>query len=152
MGNYLFTEFKAQYIPATLDFWLHTPGIGLGIGDEPESLAAFLVKNEGLSEVVLHSGQIIASLLCGTDGRRAYVYHVAVRPEYRGKALGRELVERCLARLKGRKLGKVHLFCFADNQAGLAFWDALHFENRSDVVVRSMVIDQPSCGAKTCIC
>ena len=80
---------------------------------------------------------IIGTILCGHDGRRGYIYHVTVALEYRGRGIGRLLVEKSLERLKVEGINKCHLFVFADNTIGNAFWTASGWTKREDIFVYS---------------
>src|SRR5687768_16369590 len=82
-----------------LSFWQNVPGVGLSDADTPEGMLANLRRNPGLSLVVRHEGRIVGAVLCGHDGRRGYLHHLAVAAEYRGQGIGKALVERCLCQL-----------------------------------------------------
>jgi len=150
--EFVYRPFLPEFFGQALELWKHIPGLGIGVGDDIPSLHRFADRNPGLSELVFSAAgphvvcpdcerpQLAGSLLCGHDGRRAYIYHVAVLPQFRGHGLGRVLVEHCLKKLAGKGLGKVHLFCFADNADGHGFWDSLGFARRNDILVRSMDI------------
>ncbi|WP_434006924.1 GNAT family N-acetyltransferase [Paenibacillus konkukensis] len=42
---------------------------------------------------------IVGTVLCGHDGRRGTLYHVAVAEEHRRKGIAKEMVERSLSLL-----------------------------------------------------
>ncbi|WP_242478653.1 GNAT family N-acetyltransferase [Rubrivivax gelatinosus] len=98
------------------------PGIGLSEADEPAALAAFLRRNPGLSFVAQDGGELVGTILCGHDGRRGLIHHLAVAPGRRRRGLGRALLDAALAALQAQGIGKCHLMVFADNAEGLAFW------------------------------
>ena len=102
--------------------WQTTPGVRLMAADSEASIAAFLARNPGMSFVCEGQGGLIGTAMCGHDGRRGFIYHVAVRPEHRGKRIGTELVRRCLDALVQAGIDKCHVFVVADNELGNAFW------------------------------
>lgn len=109
--------------PEALAFWKQIPGLGLSPADEPEALARFVARNPGLSFCACdEAGELVATVLAGHDGRRGFLYHVAVAPEYRGQGLSGALVGSSLAGLKAEGIGKVHVFVLADNTSGISFW------------------------------
>jgi len=113
----------AADIPAALALWRVTEGMGLGDSDRPERLAVFLDRNPGLSAVAEDSaGTLIGAVLCGDDGRRACLYHLAVQRERRKSGVGRALVAHCLAGLTARGIEKCNLFLLASNVEGERFW------------------------------
>ena len=130
------TMTKVDIEPA-LALWRATEGMGLSDVDVPERLAAYLQRNPGLSVVVEDDGRLVGAALCGHDGRRGFLYHVAVAKGYRGRGLGQALVQACLDGLAGTGISKCHLFVLAANEAGQAFWNHTGWARRGDVAVFS---------------
>jgi len=116
-------------------FWLAQPGVGLNESDEREPVLAFLARNPGLSVVVRDEGLVVAAVLCGHDGRRGYLHHLAVAPTHRGRGLGRRLVDGCLRQLQASGIPKCNVFLFVDNDEGRRFWQAVGFAQRADLRV-----------------
>lgn len=79
--------------------WQATEGVCFGHGDGPEDIAAYLRRSEGLSFVARENGTLVGAVLCGHDGRRGYLHHLAVATGHRGRGLGEALAEKCLAAL-----------------------------------------------------
>jgi ribosomal protein S18 acetylase RimI-like enzyme len=120
------------------DLWAATEGVGLSSADAPEAIAAYLARNPGMSFVAREaSGALVGAVLCGHDGRRGFLHHLAVRPECRGQGAGRALVERCLAALSAEGIEKCHIFVYRGNQAGRAFWEKLGWDERTTLVIMS---------------
>ena len=71
-----------------LEFWRSTPGIGIG-RDTDQSLKLFIEKNPSTCLVIRDNGRLIGTVLGGFDGRRGYIYHLAVDPDYRGKDMAK---------------------------------------------------------------
>lgn len=83
-------------LPEVLELWSRTEGVGLNESDSPAALGCFLARNPGLSRVVRDgdkTDKIVAAVLCGHDGRRDFLYHLAVMPAYRRQRHGKQLVE-----------------------------------------------------------
>lgn len=118
-----------------IELWRTTPGIGLGVGDEREGVAASLARNPGLSLVARRGEALVATVLCGHDGRRGSINHLAVVPAERGRGLGRELVARCLAGLAAEGIGKCNIVVYARNADGLSFWGAMGWTARDDLLL-----------------
>jgi len=125
-------------IGPALELWRRTEGMGLGAADSPEGLATYLQRNPGLSVVAEVGRRLAGTALCGHDGRRGYLYHVAVDNALRRQGLGRALVQACLDRLAGQGIRKCHLFVFSSNVAGMAFWERAGWTRRGgDITVFS---------------
>src|SRR5690348_16409898 len=81
--------------------WREAEGVGLSESDDRSGIEMFLQRNPGLSLVARNeTGEIIGAVLCGHDGRRGCLYHLAIARGHRRKGIGKSLVESCLARLR----------------------------------------------------
>jgi ribosomal protein S18 acetylase RimI-like enzyme len=118
---------------AVLTLWKKTEGIGLNESDTRPAIAAFLRHNPGMSAVAIAGGRVIGAVLCGHDGRRGYLHHLAVARRWRRRGLGRSLVEFCLGKLHAAGIPKCNLFLFSNNSAGKTFWRSLGWSVRSDL-------------------
>ncbi len=127
---------------AALHLWQETPGLALSEADSAADIGQFLSRNDGLSFVAEAGTELIGTCLCGHDGRRGFIYHLAVRHDCRCQGIGRALAERCLAQLKAAGIAKCHLFVLADNRQGLAFWEHIGFQGRADISICSCNIGQ----------
>lgn len=115
-------------------------GIGWRSADSPPALRRFLRRNPRLSLVATRDRQIIGCAFVGHDGRRGYLHHVAVDPDYRRSGVGRRLVALALQRLLAIGIEKVHCDVFRNNRAALRFWRATGWHRRGDLVRHSIVI------------
>ncbi len=93
-------EFSIDDYDAAVELWKRTEGIEIAEGDDKESVVQFLKRNPGLSRTAIDGSTVIGVSLCGHDGRRGHIYHLAVDPKYQGLGLGKRLVEECFARLR----------------------------------------------------
>jgi N-acetylglutamate synthase len=116
--------------------WEVTEGIGLSQSDTREAIALFLAQNPDLSAVAIDAeGALVGAVLCGHDGRRGCLYHVAVAASFRRRGIARALLERCFAKLAEAGIDKCNLFLYADNAAGAAFWEHNGWTRREDLRV-----------------
>ena len=123
MKDYSFRALKIDDYDAVYALWKQTEGMGLGESDTHEAIAAFLERNCGLSLVACDlQGQIVGAVLCGHDGRRGYLHHLAVARRFRQRGIGRELVAACQAKLSQAGIQKCNIFIFASNASGRQFW------------------------------
>jgi ribosomal protein S18 acetylase RimI-like enzyme len=129
-----------EIVPFTMDaydrviaLWQECEGVGLSHADSREGIAAYLARNPGFSFIAKENGSVVGAVLCGHDGRRGYLNHLAVRAEYRRRTIGRRLVERCLQALRDAGIQKCHLFVFNHNDDGLQFWKSLGWTPRDDL-------------------
>jgi ribosomal protein S18 acetylase RimI-like enzyme len=123
---------------AALHLWQQTPGVGLSEADSRDNIALFLERNPGSSFVAREGDAVVATILCGHDGRRGLIHHLAVAPAWRHQGLGRRLVQLGLAALKGAGIQKCHLVMFRDNADARAFWSRLGAEERVSLALFSI--------------
>jgi ribosomal protein S18 acetylase RimI-like enzyme len=111
-----------------------TPGVILRTADSRPAIERYLARNLGLSFVARRESQLVGCVMCGHDGRRGYLQHVAVDPAYRNGGVGRRLVQHCLDVLKELGIEKVHIDVLAENQAAQEFWQHLGWSRRDDLL------------------
>lgn len=112
----------AADIPAALALWASAEGVSIAEGDSPDELSAYLERNPRASQVAYKSGTLIGAVLAGQDGRRGFLYHLAVAPSSRGLGHGKELVGRSLSALETAGVRRVLILVARDNEEGRAFW------------------------------
>ncbi len=125
-----------------LALWQGSEGVGLSAADSREAIAAYLQRNPDLSMVVFVGASLVGAVLCGHDGRRGFIHHLAVAPAYRRRGIGSALVQSCLAKLRALGIGKCHLFVFHANESAQAFWRAQGWQVRHDILIMSRYIDE----------
>ncbi len=134
-------EFTMSYYEKVITLWRSCDGIGLSDADSKDNLSAYLKRNSSLSFVAENRNKVIAAVLCGHDGRRGYLHHLAVHPDFRHRGIGRSLVDKCIAALQRIGIQKCHLFIFNSNTAGIRFWEQIGWQYRRDIGVISKEID-----------
>lgn len=129
--------FTDDHIEDALRLWETMDTIGLSESDEPSLLSAFLRRNPGFSFVALDHDQVVGACLCGHDGRRGYIHHLAVDPRCQRRHLGSQLLDACLAALLAAGIQKCHAFVFRSNVYTELFWRPEGWERRDDLIVYS---------------
>jgi N-acetylglutamate synthase len=117
--------------------WKKAETIGYSSADEQEKIGAYLARNPGMSFVAKEKGTIVGAALCGHDGRRGYLHHLAVAQSHRKIGIGRKLADRCIRSLRDAGIEKCHLFVFHRNKDGKAFWEKIGWTPRTDIQVVS---------------
>ena len=129
--------FDIEDYDAVFELWLASEGIGLSDSDSAEGVARFLARNPGLSFVWEDDSRIVGAILCGEDGRRGYIHHLAVERLWRRKRIGERLVEASLAALGARGFLKCHIFVFDENLTALEFWRSDGWHDRAEIAMLS---------------
>ena len=125
------------------NLWAHTAGMGLNTTDDSkEGIAKYLARNPNTCFVAEDGGELAGVIISGHDGRRGYIYHTAVKEEFRRQGIGQELVSSALAALEQEGIHKVALVAFGKNKTGNLFWEKAGFTVRDDLVYRNKNIHE----------
>ncbi|MBE9168395.1 GNAT family N-acetyltransferase [Pleurocapsales cyanobacterium LEGE 06147] len=127
------TEMTIAHYDAVLKLMRRTPGVAVRSADSRVTTARYLERNPGFSFVALESGDVVACAMGGHDGRRGYLQHVIVLPEYRKRGIASELIERCLSRLESIGIFKTHIDVFVDNDLANEYWQRRGWMKRDDI-------------------
>ncbi len=131
------SEMTAEDYEEALALWKRCPGMGLSDADEKVPLTRFLERNPGLSTIARDGALLVGTCLCGSDGRRGYLYHLAVDPDYRRRGIGRDLVASVFVKLRDLDIHKCHIMVYGTNEVGLAFWQQDGWVTRPEIVLMS---------------
>ena len=107
---------------AALELWQQVEGIEIAEGDDREGVGQFLSRNPVLSRVATDGSTIVGVVLCGHDGRRGYIYHLAVNPAYQSRGVGKRLIDECLGSLRRTGVKRALILVAHDNPRGRNFW------------------------------
>ncbi len=122
--------------------WLATPGLGLNdIDDSRAGIEKYLLRNPGTCFVAETNGALSGVIMSGHDGRRAFIYHMAVAAQERSRGIGCKLLAASLAALAAEGITKAALVVFAKNQTGNDFWANRGFANRDDLTYRNKTLN-----------
>lgn len=116
-----------------------TPGVSIRDADSREATERYLARNPDLSFVAEHNGQLIGCVLCGHDGRRGYLQHLIVLPEYRRQGIANALVSSCLSQLAQIGIHKTHIDVFRTNELAQNYWESQGWQLRTDILRYSLI-------------
>ncbi|MDZ4404902.1 GNAT family N-acetyltransferase [Prosthecobacter sp.] len=119
-----------DYLQAT-ELWQQASGVEVAEGDDFETLRGFLSRRHHSFVAVDKGEAIIGAVLCGDDGRRGYLYHLAVAAAHQRRGIGTVLVQHCLAALRGTGILRATILVELTNSAARAFWSSRGFEEIS---------------------
>jgi N-acetylglutamate synthase len=145
------TEMKISDYDEALRLWKKTEGVGFHKqSDCKKGIAKYLRRNPGLSFIARDNKKIIGTILCGQEGRRGSLYHLAVAKAYRKKGIGKALVEKALSKLASIGISRCFIFVFGKNRSGLKFWKHLGWTQRPDIIMMTKDIDQKNSWLHSC--
>jgi ribosomal protein S18 acetylase RimI-like enzyme len=129
---YLHPLHESDY-PKLIKLWTAAGGIDVRQTDTPEALAKFLSRNPTCNFAAYAGTRLIGAVLAGHDGWRGYLYHMAVKPDYRERGIGAQLVNAAVGAIKREGVAKVHCLVKRNNLIAQQFWEACGFELRDEL-------------------
>lgn len=105
--------------------------------DSPALGTLFVLRDQGR---VAGLANLLITVSTSEGCRVVVLEDVIVRNEYRGKGLGRRLVEHVLAWASMEGMTRVTLLADRDNKAALDFYRKLGFDNSHMVVLRRRIL------------
>lgn len=122
--------------------WLSCVGMGLNnLDDSKEGIDRFLKRNPDTC-FVAEDQDIKGVIMAGNDGRRGYIYHTAVHPDFRHHGIASALVDAAVKALAELGIKKVALVVFDKNKIGNVFWEKQGFTVRKDLVYRNKTLTE----------
>ncbi len=111
------------------------PGMGLNnLDDTPEGITRYLQRNPSTCFAAEEEGELVGVILSGHDGRRGFIYHLAVAETWQRRGIGGALTQAALQALRAEGIHKAALVVMAHNLKGNAFWEKVGFT--ADLVYR----------------
>lgn len=119
-------KMKVSDIPQMIKLWKKA-NLPLDSLTSETKEAELVIKLNPISCLVaLDEGKLIGSIMGTFNGRRAWIYHLAISLEYQNKGLGTALLERAEKTLKKR--GAAKILIWADTSHALSFYKKNGFE------------------------
>ncbi len=138
MENLNIRLMKAEDYQQVYHLWTVTEGMALrSYDDSEEGITKFLRRNPTSNFVAVLEGEIVGVLLCGIDGRRAYIYHTVVRADLRNQGIGKKLLAEAYKAIEAEGIKKNGLLVMNTNELGQAFWASQGWDKRTDVTYYS---------------
>ena len=118
------TEFTMDDYAVVHVLWQRA-GLWMRPSDGPGETLRKLARDPGLFLVARHAQVgVVGTVMGGWDGRRAYVYHLAVLPEHTRRGVATALMDELECRFRGLGAMKAKLQILTDNDASKAFFAA----------------------------
>ena len=125
--EFVYTSMRIEDYDEIYTLWQSTSGIHLNKADKRDNLNMYLLRNKGQSYICKYENKIIGTIMCGNDGRRAFIYHLAVSSEYRRRGIATKLVHLAIEKQRALGIDKCALFILDNNGSGKEFWIHMGF-------------------------
>lgn len=103
-------------------------GITVKTSDDLLELLKKLERDPDLFLVAEDGGRVVGTVIGSWDGRRGWIYHLAVCPLHQKQGIGRMLVSEVEARLRAYGALKINLTLEAQNEGAVAFYQRLGYK------------------------
>ena len=115
-------EFTMEDYPVVHVLW-QRGDLWMRPSDGPEATLLKLTRDPGLFLVARDTGaRVVGTVMGGWDGRRAYIYHLAVAPERRRQGIADALMDELEARFRELGALKAKLQILVENDSSRAFF------------------------------
>jgi ribosomal protein S18 acetylase RimI-like enzyme len=129
--NFLFP----QDYPRALELWGSIgDGVRVGPSDEPAEIQKKLARDPDLFLVAEEGSELIGTVIGGFDGRRGFVYHLAVSATRRRQGIGSALMAEVESRLRIKGCIRCYLLVFPDNLAAQGHYESIGWKLLDDLV------------------
>jgi len=133
-------QFQLDDYSQVIALWQAT-GLEVGRSDSLPALRHKLEFDADLLLVAEEGGRIVGVVMGGYDGRRGWIYHLAVAPERQRTGLGRSLMDRVEKRFKTKGCAKINLLIEPRNARVQGFYERLGY-TRDDLIFMEKWINQ----------
>jgi ribosomal protein S18 acetylase RimI-like enzyme len=130
--DYIIRQMTIDDYDEVYRLWERAEGISLEESDTREAISTYLNRNRGLCFVTCVGDQIVGSVLCGHEGRRGLLRHLAVKMEFRCKGIARAMIKECLWALAKEGIKKCNTFVEDTNVEGRRFWEHMGWSMLED--------------------
>ncbi|MFA6016567.1 MAG: GNAT family N-acetyltransferase [Patescibacteria group bacterium] len=121
---------KLENHPQLITFWKENYFVSEM--DSLDRFKIFLEKNPELSFITEDEGKIIGTVLGSFDGRRGYLQKLVVDKNYRGKGIGKNLIDLAVKKLQD--LGALYIPVSCDSK-NLPFYQKAGFKKKDQVTM-----------------
>lgn len=108
--------------------------------DTRDEIAKKLRRDPDLFLVACRGSRIIGTVIGGWDGRRGWVYRMAVHPDYQRQGIGRALMSELESRFRSKGALAVNLLYDSDNAQARAFYKSMGYEERKGIGVMAKAL------------
>jgi len=108
-------------------------GVHVGPSDTAAEIEKKLQRDPDLFLVAEAEGRLVGTVIGGFDGRRGFIYHLAVLPEYRQRGVGGQLMDEVETRLRAKGCIRCYLLVMTDNRDALNYYEKRGWQLMNDL-------------------
>jgi ribosomal protein S18 acetylase RimI-like enzyme len=127
-------EFEINDYNVVFELWKEA-GLVIRPGDDVNGVRMKLMRDSDLFLLARLEGEIVGCVIGGWDGRRGWVYHLAVKPSYQRQGIATALLSEVEKRLGEKGAKKINAEIYESNTKSLKFFKARGYETHPDLVM-----------------
>jgi len=127
-------EFQINDYNVVFELWKEA-GLVIRPGDDMNGVRMKLLRDPDLFLLARLGGEIVGCVIGGWDGRRGWVYHLAVKPSYQRQGIATALLSEVEKRLGEKGAKKINGQIYQSNTKSLKFFKARGYETHLDLVM-----------------
>jgi len=104
-------------------------------GDSLSGIKKKLERDPDLFLVAKEGEKVVGVVIGAWDGRRGWIYHLAVDPDARRRKVGSALVREVERRMQKKGVLRVHALIMERNTPSLNLFEVLRYDRQDDLVV-----------------
>ncbi|HKM78780.1 MAG TPA: GNAT family acetyltransferase [Candidatus Bathyarchaeia archaeon] len=127
-------KFRLSDYEEVVNLWQKT-GLVLRPGDDLEGIRLKLKRDRDLFLIAEKDHKIVGVVIGAWDGRRGWINHLAVSPNFQRLGVARSLLDEVERRLANKGALKVNAQVYRRNKVSLDFFGALGYEVHADLLM-----------------
>ncbi|MCD6234264.1 MAG: GNAT family N-acetyltransferase [Candidatus Marinimicrobia bacterium] len=139
MKKFTIRTYRISDYEAVQNLW-KAAGLYLSLSDTREELHRMLDKHPELFLIAEQKGILVGTVLGSFDGRRGYIHHLAVLPEYQHRGIGTFLLKTLEEKYRSMDVVKIHLFIETENAEVESYYQKLGWYRRDDLIMMSKTL------------
>ena len=120
-------SFRMDDYPQVRKLWKNS-GLEIRPGDSRREIQRKLQRDPELFLVGEVGARVVGSVIGAWDGRRGWIYHLGVLPDFQRKGVASRLVREVERRMRAKGVVKVNASIYKWNKRSIAFFKASGYE------------------------
>lgn len=141
MSNFQISVMTEKDIPELQQLW-HLVKFEKTYSDQFQEIKKMILRNPRLCLCLkdLNSNRLVGAVLGGFDGRRGWIHHLAIHPEYQKKGFGLRLMKKLTREFEMMGVAKLKLEIVESNHSVITFYEKLGWQTRPELTTMSLTL------------
>jgi ribosomal protein S18 acetylase RimI-like enzyme len=127
-------EFQMNDYNEVLELWKEA-GLVIRPGDDLSGVRMKMLRDPDLFLLAQLEGKVVGCIIGGWDGRRGWVYHLAVKPSHQRQGIATALLSEVEKRLVEKGAKKINAQIYESNVKSLKFFKTRGYEIHPNLVM-----------------